>query len=36
MSAQAQAARILARLDKEYPGFMPIPHDGIEWKDRVK
>lgn len=26
---------ILAMLDKEWPGLMPIPHDGIPWKKRV-
>lgn len=26
---------ILARLDADYPGFIPVPHDGITWKDRA-
>ena len=34
-AAQKQVVPILARLDNEYPGLMPVPHDGVEWKDRV-
>lgn len=34
VAAQEQVVPILARLDEEYPGLMPVPHDGVEWKDR--
>lgn len=34
MAAQKQVIPILKRLDEEYPGLMPVPHDGVEWKDR--
>ena len=26
---------ILAKVDKENPGLVAIPHDGVAWKDRV-
>lgn len=32
--AQNAVVPILGRLDKEYPGLMPVPHDGVSWKDR--
>lgn len=25
---------VLARLDAEFPGLIPVPHDGVQWKDR--
>ena len=34
MAAQKQVRPILKRLDEEYPGLMPVPHDGVGWKDR--
>ena len=34
--ASAKETRvILARLDTEFPGLVPVPHDGVQWKDRV-
>jgi len=35
-AAQNAVVPILARLDAEYPGLMPVPHDGVEWKNRIK
>ena len=33
--ASAREARaVLARLDAEFPGLVPVPHDGVQWKDR--
>lgn len=29
-----QAEKILARLDAEWPAMIPLPHDGVAWKDR--
>jgi hypothetical protein len=25
---------ILARLDRDYPAMISLPHDGVSWKDR--
>lgn len=33
-AAKARCIELLARLDQEYPGMIPVPHDGISWKDR--
>ena len=33
-AAAIQVRPILARVDEENPGVMPVPHDGVEWKDR--
>ncbi len=35
--AAAQETRVvLARLDKEFPGLVAVPHDGVQWKNRVE
>lgn len=33
-AAVRQAVLTLAKIDREQPGIMPVPHDGVEWKDR--
>ena len=35
-AAQKEVIPILAKLDEEYPGLMPIPHDGVPWREREK
>ena len=25
---------VLRKLDAEHPGLLPVPHDGVSWKDR--
>lgn len=34
-AAVTAAVEVLAKIDREQPGIVPLPHDGIEWKDRV-
>ena len=34
-AAVRAAIQILAKIDKEHPGLIPVPHDGVEWKDRA-
>jgi len=34
-AAQQAAVPILALLDERYPGVIPMPHDGVGWKDRI-
>lgn len=36
VSAKDLVVPILARLDNDYPSLVPMPHDGVPWKDRVK
>ncbi len=33
-AAVKEATTVLAKIDREQPGLMPVPHDGVEWKDR--
>jgi hypothetical protein len=35
MEAAEQVRPLLAMLDRQWPGLMPIPHDGVPWKKRV-
>lgn len=35
-AAADQVRPILAKIDKAFPGLIPIPHDGVTWKERVK
>jgi len=30
-----EAEKILARFDRDNPAMLPLPHDGLAWKDRV-
>ena len=32
--AAARVRPLLAQWDKEQPGLLPIPHDGIAWSER--
>lgn len=34
IAAAKETRVILTRLDKEFPGMVPVPHDGVQWKDR--
>ncbi len=34
IAAARDVRPILAKVDKENPGLVAIPHDGIHWKDR--
>ena len=35
-NALADEARpILARLDKDWPSMLPVPHDGRSWSERI-
>lgn len=34
-AAVRAAILVLAKADREQPGLIPVPHDGVEWKDRV-
>ena len=36
IAAGKNTAKILARVDREAPGLVPLPHDNIPWADRVK
>ena len=36
IASQAQVIPILERLDEKYPSLIPVPHDGVPWKDRAK
>jgi len=29
-----QATSVLGQLDEKYPGLIPLPHDGISWKEK--
>lgn len=29
-----QAIIVFGQLDETYPGLMPLPHDGISWKEK--
>jgi hypothetical protein len=31
-----EASMVLAEIDKANPGVIPVPHDGVQWKDRVE
>lgn len=31
-----EASKLLAHLDEEYPSIVPVPHDGVQWKDRIE
>ena len=31
-----QAMQALAEIDTDYPGLIPVPHDGVTWRDREK
>jgi len=35
IAAAKDVRPILARVDKENPGMVAMPHDGVAWKDRV-
>ncbi len=35
IEAAKEVRPILARLDETQPGFIPVPHDGVPWKDRT-
>jgi len=35
IAAARDVRAILARVDKENPGMVAIPHDGVAWKDRL-
>lgn len=35
IAAAKDVRPILAKVDKENPGMVAIPHDGVAWKDRV-
>ncbi len=35
IAAANDARPILARLNVEFPGLIAVPHDGVQWKDRV-
>jgi len=30
------AEKVLARFDRDNPAMLPVPHDGVSWKDRVR
>ena len=34
IQAAKDTRAVLARLDKEFPGLVAVPHDGVQWKDR--
>lgn len=34
-AAVRSAIAVLAKIDNQIPGIVPVPHDGREWKDRV-
>jgi hypothetical protein len=34
-AAIGQVIPVLRELDRQQPGFVPVPHDGVPWKDRV-
>ena len=34
-ASQNRVMSLFAKLDREYPGLMPVPHDGVEWKNRM-
>lgn len=34
VAAADQVRPILARLDRDNPGLIPVPHDGMAWKRR--
>ncbi len=36
VATASEVRAILARLDKEWPGLIPVPHDGVTWKNRVE
>lgn len=27
---------VLARVDQDFPGFVPVPHDGVQWAERLQ
>ena len=29
-----QARQALAEIDADFPGMIPVPHDGVEWRNR--
>ncbi|MHC4566632.1 MAG: hypothetical protein ACYTE3_12840, partial [Planctomycetota bacterium] len=31
-----EVAKLLARVDREAPGVIPLPHDNISWKERIE
>ena len=31
-----EARKVLAEIDRANPGVVPVPHDGVQWKDRVE
>ena len=33
-AAVTDATSVLAKIDRKQPGLMPLPHDGVPWKDR--
>jgi hypothetical protein len=33
-AAASSAKRVLSQLDRENPGLLPLPHDGVAWRDR--
>lgn len=33
---RTDAEKVLARLDRDNPAFLPLPHDGVPWAERVK
>lgn len=33
-AAVKDATSVLVKIDREQPGLMPLPHDGVPWKDR--
>lgn len=34
-SLRHSAMQVLARLDHDWPGMLPVPHDGLRWSERV-
>lgn len=34
-AAIKEAVRVLGRVDRDYPGMVPVPHDGKTWKERL-
>jgi len=34
MALRLEAVKVLVRLDADWPTLLPLPHDGVSWKDR--
>jgi hypothetical protein len=34
VALRKEAVKVLRRLDADWPAMLPLPHDGVGWKDR--